>query len=115
MERASFSHHGLLYGWSSRSSVETLEGRKLPRDIDVIRLIVDNLSSPPVGIPIIAGRNFTGLEQKSDLRQVLISREFARTGFNLKRRSAASSSSARNRTRRDTRSSASSVMHGSFA
>ena len=83
MERASFSHHGLLYGWSSRSSVETLEGRKLPRDIDVIRLIVDKDFFATVGIPIIAGRNFTGLEQKSDLRQVLISREFARTGFNL--------------------------------
>jgi predicted permease len=82
VERASFSHHGLLYGWSSRSSVETLEGRKLSRDIDVIRLIVDKDFFDTVGIPIIAGRNFTGLEQKSDLRQVLISREFARTGFN---------------------------------
>ena len=60
MERASFSHHGLLYGWSSRSSVETLEGRKLPRDIDVIRLIVDKDFFATVGIPIIAGRNFTG-------------------------------------------------------
>jgi predicted permease len=81
--RASFSHHGLLYGWSSRSSVETLEGRKLPRDVDVNRLIVDRDFFDTVGIPLVAGRNFTGLEQPSGLRQVVINREFARTGFNM--------------------------------
>jgi predicted permease len=80
--RASFSHHGLLYGWSSRSSIETLEGRKLPRDIDINRLIVDKDFFDTVGIPLVAGRNFTGLEQASGLRQVVINREFARTGFN---------------------------------
>ncbi len=82
VERASFSHHGLLYGWSSRSSVETLEGRKLPSDIDVNRLIVDKDFFETVGIPFVAGRNFSGLEQESELRQVVINREFARTGFN---------------------------------
>ena len=82
VERASFSHHGLLYGWSSRSSVETLEGRRLPSDIDVNRLIVDKDFFETVGIPFVAGRNFSGLEQESELRQVVINREFARTGFN---------------------------------
>jgi predicted permease len=82
VERASFSHHGLLYGWSSRSSIETLEGRKLPQDIDVNRLIVDKDFFDTVGIPLLAGRNFTGLEQASGLRQVVINHEFARTGFN---------------------------------
>jgi predicted permease len=82
VERASFSHHGLLYGWSSRSSIETLEGRKLTSDIDVNRLIVDRDFFETVGIPLVAGRHFSGLEGESRVRQVLINQQFARTGFN---------------------------------
>jgi predicted permease len=82
VSRASFSQQGLLWGWSSITSVETIEGRKLSPPVNVVRLIVDKDFLDTARIPIVAGRNFTGLEQESNLRTVLINQEFARRGFN---------------------------------
>ena len=82
ISRASFSQQGLLWGWSSITSVETIEGRSLSPPVNVVRLIVDKDFLDTARIPLVAGRNFTGLEQASNLRTVLINREFARRAFN---------------------------------
>jgi predicted permease len=82
VSRASFSQQGLLWGWSSLTSVETIERRKLSPPVNVVRLIVDKDFLDTARIPLVAGRNFTGLEQQSNLRTVLINQQFARRGFN---------------------------------
>jgi predicted permease len=83
VEQASFSHHGLLYGWSSRSSVQELDGAPPSPEVDVNRLIVDPDFFRTMRIPIVAGRGFTGLERPSARRAVVINREFARSGFKM--------------------------------
>jgi predicted permease len=81
VEHASFSHHGLLYGWSSRSTVQAIDGRPPSPQLDVNRLIVEQDFFRTMRIPLVAGSQFSGLERPGQVRSVVINETFARQGF----------------------------------
>jgi predicted permease len=78
---ATLSQHGLLYGWSSRSSIDLIDGRKPSRATDINRLIVDRQFFRTFRIPILAGSGFDGTERAGDVIPVVINRTFAEGGF----------------------------------
>jgi predicted permease len=80
VQAASLSQHGLMYGWSSRSTLGEIEGRtsQLP---DVNRLIIEKDFFRTMRIPMLAGNGFTGSERAGDVVPVVISRAFAERGF----------------------------------
>ncbi|HSL23978.1 MAG TPA: ABC transporter permease [Vicinamibacterales bacterium] len=82
VQGASFSQHGLLYGWSSRSSLHQVDGKPPAADIDINRLVVDERFLATFRIPLLAGTGFTGAERKGEIIPVVINRTFARLGFN---------------------------------
>lgn len=81
VDDASFSHIGLLYGWSSISSLDLLDGKPPSPAIDVNRLIVEPGFFRLFRIPLLAGSNFTGTERQGAVIPVIINRTFAERGF----------------------------------
>jgi predicted permease len=81
VESASFSQNGLLWGWSSTTTIEELDGRVLEPPMDLTRLIVDRDFFATVGMPLLAGPGFSGMEEESARRSLVVNQEFARRAF----------------------------------
>jgi predicted permease len=77
VEAASFSHHALVSRSSSSSTIHVVDGATLHDALQVNRLIVDRAFFGTMRIPLLAGATFSGLEQPSDIRPVVINRRFA--------------------------------------
>jgi predicted permease len=78
---ATFSHIGLLYGWSSISSLDLVDGKPPASALDVNRLIIDPGFFRLFRIPVLAGRTFTGTERRGDVIPAVINRTFAEQAF----------------------------------
>ncbi|MGE5815735.1 MAG: ADOP family duplicated permease [Acidobacteriota bacterium] len=78
---ASFSHHGLLYGWSSISSVGLVDGKPPRSSIDANRLFVEKTFFDLFNIPVASGRSFTGLERDGAVIPVAVNRTFAQRAY----------------------------------
>jgi len=77
VQAASFSHHPLVSRSSSSSTIHVVDGATLRDALQVNRLIVDRAFFGTMRIPLLAGATFSGLEQPSDIRPVVINRRFA--------------------------------------
>ena len=76
MEDASFSHHGLLYGWSSISTLGLIDGKPPSTGLDVNRLIVEPRFFRLFRIPLLAGSNFFRGLALIDLAEAMLKRAF---------------------------------------
>jgi predicted permease len=78
---ASFSHHGLLYGWSSISNVGLVDGKPPKAPLLANRLFVEPRFFRVFNIQVLSGRSFTGLEREGAVIPVAVNRTFAVTAF----------------------------------